>query len=75
MGWERCFYDVVKFRISRLAERYSVTGVTAKSVGWAREREPAPHFILFSRKKVAICLLISLKMCNFAAVIKKKGKK
>ena len=50
-----------------------MTGVTAKSVGWAREREPAPHFIIFSRKKVAICLLISLKMCKFAAEIKKNG--
>ena len=33
-GGRGVFYDVVKFRISRLAERYSVTGVTVKSVGW-----------------------------------------
>ena len=41
---------------------------------WA-SRGPAPHFIIFSRKKVAICLLISLKMCNFAADITKMEKK
>jgi len=35
---------------------------------------PAPHFIIFSRKKVAICLGIWWELCNFAAVIKKNGK-
>ena len=68
----RCSRVVGNFRGFANGKRYSVTGVTAKRVEWA-SRGPAPHFIIFSRKKVAICLLISLKLCNFAADITKNG--
>ena len=63
-----CLTAVVKFRNSERAKRYSVTGVTAKSVGWAREGS-APHFIAYLRKKVANCLGVSWEMCIFATEI------